>query len=239
MADNRIVQHYDNVVETYIESPFYLKKEYTDFLLSFIKPLTLGKTVLDIGCGTCHFSELLDAKKLICVDPSKEMLFQRPLLKNQEKLVSDGITFLKNTRSQYEIILLKECLHHFSDKDKLILLKDCHENANATLIVIRPNDNQYPWFKQAQDIFENLSVNVSSLINILEELNFSFIKKELIVPIKIPSQQWHKMIASRFWSNLSQISNLELKNAVDDLKLRQEKEIFFEDKIILLIATPK
>ena len=236
MANNRILKHYDNVFEVYDTLPFYLKGEYTNFILSFIKPLTVGKTVLDIGCGTCYFSELLNAKKLICVDPSNKMLFKRPLLKNQEKYVSDGIDFLKNTRSQYEIILLKESLHHFSDKNKLTLLKYCYENANTTVLFFRPHDNQYPWFTKAQEIYENESIKTHILINMLEELNFSFIKKELIVPIQISSKQWQKMLMSRFWSNLSRISNLELKNEVDALNLGYEDKIFFEDKMILLIA---
>lgn len=236
MVNNRIVTHYDNVFEIYDTLPFYSKIEYTNFLLAFIKPLTLGKTVLDIGCGTCYFSELLDAKKLICIDPSKKMLFKRPLLENQQKHVSEGIDFLKNTRSQYEVIILKECLQHFSDKNKLILLKHCYEKANTTVVIFRPHDNQYPWFKKAQEIYEKQSINIHSLINMLEKLNFSIIQKELIVPIQMTSKQWQKMLMSRFWSNLSHISNLELKNEVDTLKLHNENKIFFEDKIILLIA---
>lgn len=236
MANNRIVKHYDNVFEIYDALPFYLKSECMDFLLSFIKPLALGKTVLDIGSGTCYFSELLNAKKLICVDPSKKMLFKRPLLKNQEKYVSDGIHFLKNTRTQCEIIILKEVLHHFSNKNKLILLKHCHENADITIIVFRPHDNQYPWFKKAQEIYEKHSVKTHLLINMLKELNFSFAQKELIVPIQMSAKQWQEMLMGRFWSNLSRLSNRELKNEIDALKLRCEDEIFFEDKIILLIA---
>ncbi len=237
MAYDRIVKHYDNVVDTYINLPFYLKHEYSDFLLSYIKPLTLDKTVLDIGCGTCHFSELLNAKKLTCVDPSKEMLSERPLLNNQEKHISDGIGFLKNIHSQYDVIILKECLHHFSDEDKLTLLKLCYENANTTIIVARPNDNQYPWFKKAQESFENNSVKISSLKNMLVELNFSFIKETLLVPIKIPSGQWLKMIKNRFWSNLSYVSDIELLKGVHEIQIRDEKEILFNDKIVLMIAT--
>ena len=239
MADNRIVEHYDNVVDTYINSPFYLKSEYIHFLSSFIKPLTLGKIVVDIGCGTCHFSELLNAKKLICVDPSAEMLFKRPPLKNQKKYVSNGISFLKNTRSKYDVILLKECLHHFSDRDKLTLLRYCYERASTTIIVFRPHDNQYPWFKKAQEIFEDKSVKISTLVKILGELNFSFTQKELIVPIQMSSKHWQCMLTNCFWSNLSYISKMDLKKEVDGLNLCQDNEIFFNDKIILFISTPR
>ena len=120
------IEQFNELVDGYVKSPFYDKKDCIKQLLDKIKPYTMNKTIVDIGCGTCHFTELLQTKKMICVEPSKKMLFYSPLLKNQEKYLMDGMKFMSKTDFSYDTTIFKESIHLLNSNEQNNIFKACY-----------------------------------------------------------------------------------------------------------------
>lgn len=235
--DTHIVKHFDKVVNAYVKSPFYDNKKHIQQVIEKIKPYTQNKIIVDIGCGTCHFTELLQSKKMICVEPSKKMLFFRPQLNNQEKYPMDGLEFMSKTKFGYDTTIFKESIHYFNSDEQINIFKACHLRSNHIIITTRPKINHYPWFDKAQINFELSCIDIGDVQQRLENLGFSTIEQQISLPIKILRKEWLDLLKKRFWSNLSRFSDEELEYEIGLLDLGQERYITFDDHLTLLIAS--
>jgi hypothetical protein len=165
------------------------------------------------------------------------MLYQRPQCKNQEKILASGIEFLKNTTNHYEVCLIKECLHHFSNAEQNTLFQICHQKVTTLIIVLRLKDNVYPWFDEAQKSYENTCVDMLKIKKFLKQSGYSTSIKELTVSINLNSNQWIAMLKNRFWSNLENISDTELNQGINEVQKRIEPQVQFNDKVTVLFNT--
>jgi ubiquinone/menaquinone biosynthesis C-methylase UbiE len=114
-----------------------------------------GDRVADIGCGTGLYSRGLAklAGRVVCVDPSAEMLGRvadgesgafETVCASIEDLVSGAHALPDDL---YDAILLKEALHHVSDRDlALEWLAGTLAPGGRLLVVMLPPNLSYPLF---------------------------------------------------------------------------------------------
>lgn len=212
--------------------------------------------ILDLGAGSCRLAEMLLASskcKIVCVDSSPEMLkiSGNSSLKTQTqrliKICTSAQEFVQNCRpNSFDIIILKEVIHHFPRKqlDTLITnLRAILQPNGTVLICTRPQrDIGYPFFNSALEAWAAVQPDYNIYIDSLVKAEYRNIQcSELSLPVQIPLNEWIEFIRARIWSNFSSqyFSDFELEKGINELlrKYSSEQQILsFNEKQVYITA---
>lgn len=122
----------------FLGTPNVLRRNYLKFSRYFVK----GSSVLDIGCGSGVFLEVLNEKgiKGVGVDICDEYI-NHCRNKSLEVYKEDGITFLKNSKINFDGVFASHIVEHFEPDEVLEFLKLAYEKLNKSgkIILITPN----------------------------------------------------------------------------------------------------
>ena len=109
------------------------------------KLITKNNSVLDIGCGTGHYSAI-PASKYLGVDLNNKYIeYAKSRYGSQNKTFRcvDATTIGKENNN-FDIVLIVDFIHHLSDKDAIHLLSKVKNMANKYLINFEPLREESP-----------------------------------------------------------------------------------------------
>ena len=119
----------------------------SDEILFFLKKLG-SKKVIDLGCGDGTYTKILfkkfnKLKKILAIDPAEKAINfakKKNNLKNIEFISSNLNYFLKNKKKleEFDTLLLRGSLHHFSKKEFLKFFEVIQE-FNFNIVISEPN----------------------------------------------------------------------------------------------------
>mmetsp|Transcript_33127 Transcript_33127/g.71461 ORF Transcript_33127/g.71461 Transcript_33127/m.71461 type:complete len:247 (-) Transcript_33127:198-938(-) len=200
-------------------------------------------SIVDVGCGTGNFScTLRDATgaKVIGVEPSAEMAAKGSAHGLKVKVV-DAETWAAQEEAadaKFDTILLKEVRHHIENPE--VLYRDIAANKIAKggrlLLLTRPDKSDgYPFPAKAHEHWAagNL-VPLSVHQEALTDAGFKVTLEENRYPVRLSRTEWEQLLRSRFWSNLSPLTQEEMEEGIQALALPEE--VNFEDRLLFLIA---
>lgn len=237
--------HYTRLAKDYDEYLYYSPEFVRALTSKMIEKLQLEEDdlLVDLGCGTGMYSlDLLKQVSLkqavICVDPYPEMLAKIPGDAPIKRMVMDGLKLSKQPGS-YDKILIKETVHHISERDELFAnLYERLTPGGILLLVHVPPNVQYPLFQKALDRCLNWHADPDELARQLRHAGFRVERDDIGFPHAIPKEQYFKMVKGCYMSALTSLSEDELRDGLAEMeqKYKDLKTLEFIDHFDYLTA---
>ena len=230
------IKNWDN--RTWISSKQYILS-FNNFLLKQ-KKLNKQSRILDIGCGRGKImgsllSKLRLANKPIGLDiENHKDVDKRILFKN-----INAIKYLKNSKKNFDLILIKQTIHLFNLGEIKKLLDYAYLNLepNGMILIMSldPKNNEIPTFSLMKEKLRQ-SFNKETIIrqNILR-FQKKIILSKFNFKVNITKKKYIKMIERRFISSLLKLSANQILKGIEEIESRYKNSITFKDKLNCMI----
>ncbi|MEL4896133.1 class I SAM-dependent methyltransferase [Crocosphaera sp. Alani8] len=240
-----IQNHYQTLADNY-DQFWGISPEFIKFITQkIIESLNLvpDDVLVDLGCGTGLYSKEIISQiplnnPILCVDPSGKMLSKIPKSSQYKVIEKDALAFCDELE-QYNKILIKEMIHHITDKEKLLhgLLKGLN-SGGVLLIILLPPTIEYPLFTKALRTYEALQPHYDDLVTLLQKIGFETTVNFVDYPVSIAKETYFKMVENRYMSLLSQFDDEELQEGLREMegKYHQYSQLEFCDRFVFIIS---
>ncbi len=229
------LKNWDN--NTWLSSSKYINS-FNKFL---VKKAEINKNtiIVDVGCGRANIISKLNKsfkfrKKPLGIDIVKN----KEVKKNIEFKKIDAIKFFKKTNEKFDIILIKQTIHFFSNNKIKNLLELAKKKLNAKgkiiILSLQISNNEIPCFKSMK-VRLNKSLKKDKILlkiikNNLKNFKLSFFNFK----VKISLNEYIKMLKNRYISCLLKMSKNSLEKGIKEIKFKYKKNIVFNDKLICI-----
>ena len=195
--------------------------------------------ILDIGCGRANIISFLQRKykfkdKAIGIDIIKN----KDIKKNIIFKKIDAINYLKK-RKKFDLILVKQTIHFFSESKLKTLLDLAKENLrkNGVLIIfsLKTKNNKIPSFKVMKSKLNKSLERDQNLLKIIKRNLINYKSSFFNYRVTISKKKYIQMIKNRYMSCLLKISNQQLKKGADEIELKYKKKIQFTDTLLCIL----
>lgn len=185
----------------------------------------------DIGCGTGTFAKMFVQdlnQPVACIDPNNII----DALSSES--ASFGVQKFKMTGEEYlsyhspTKLLIKEVWHHLGPDYYKLLSKI--SIGRILLVYTRISSRHLPFPKKYH--WEGSS---EEIISILQENGFSCTVKEAAYHRQFDREEYRRLLKTRFWSNLENITDKEIDEYVNALP--SSDPVDFVDRPSLIVAT--
>ncbi|MGH3547841.1 MAG: class I SAM-dependent methyltransferase [Pseudonocardiaceae bacterium] len=238
--------HYDRLAPAYDQNWAY-SPGFLDWMAGCVLArlrVTHGDRVLDVGCGTGLYARRLveHAGSVVCVDPSARMLDQIPddprlvaVQASAEDLVS-GSALLPVDR--FEAILVKEAIHHVTDRVAVIGgLASLLAAGGRLLVVMLPTSIDYPLFQAAHDRFRELQPDPEAIGAAMSDASLAVELSYDDFPLVFPTERYVAMVRHRYLSLLSTFDDEEVAAGVDEIRRRYPgARVEFRDRFAFVLG---
>ena len=230
------LKNWDN--KTWLSSKKYIQS----FLIFLLKQIKLKKDsqILDIGCGR---------GKIIGTLFSKLRLRYRPIgidlerHKDRDKRFSfkriHAISYLKQNKKKYDLILIKQTIHflNFNEIRKLLFLckKSLKDGGKILIFTLETSKNEIPTFPLMLRKLRSSLNRDKKMIRFISKLYPKIKKRKFLFKVKITKNNYIKMIKNRYISTLLDLSSNEILKGINEIQLKYKKILNFNDKLTCLI----
>ncbi len=238
--------HYDRLAATFDEnwahSPDYVHWM-TGCMLARLRPGG-GDVVADIGCGTGLYARGLaeHVATVVCVDASEAMLAQLPaderLVTVHARVEDVAAGRVALPRSPFDAMLLKEMLHHTSDRAAVIAgLAGLLRPGGRMLVVQLPSRISYPLFPAALALFESRQPAPESIAQAMREAGLTADVTYEGFPLVFETGRYLRMVGDRYMSLLAAFGDEELAAGVAQIRRDHPGErISFRDTFAFIMG---
>jgi ubiquinone/menaquinone biosynthesis C-methylase UbiE len=240
-------EHYDRLAPVYDQNWAY-SPEFLKWMSACILDrlrVDAGDRVLDVGCGTGLYTRRLAERAglVMCVDPSARMLEQIPddprlvpVQASAEDLVVDSPLLPLN---QFEAILVKEAIHHVTDRPAVIVqLAGLLAPGGRLLVVMLPTKIDYPLFQAAHDRFTELQPDPEAIATAMADAGLTVKLSYEEFPLAFPTERYLAMVRDRYMSLLSTFDDDELAAGIEEIRGRYPGErVEFKDRFAFVLGT--
>jgi trans-aconitate methyltransferase len=217
--------HYTRLASDYDDFLYYSRDFVRTLTSKMIEKLELGEddALVDLGCGTGMYSlDILDQvslnKPVTGVDPYPEMLARIPEDAPVNRVAMDGLEFSRQP-GLYNKILIKETVHHISEREELFAnLHERLEPNGILLLVHVPPDVRYPLFGKALERCMEWHADPDELVEQLAGAGFRVTRDAVDYPHAIPREQYFRMVAGCYMSALTSLSEEELSAGLVEME---------------------
>ena len=224
---------YDNFYKARHEAQFTVLLKYFD-----VQP---DHIVVDIGSGTGFLAERLtekfQLKNLVwCVEPSAEM--QEVAKKKKgvfpiQKTVDEFLSEL-NKDQRFDRVMCIATAHHFADPVKIYSGVEAFLSPGGVFLVVQASEYLYPWFTKTENrIGAFLAERKENTSSWLRLANFDVEVSDEMIDYDVTKSQWYDMLRGRFHSILSELSDKEIEEGIDELEKGKLKDLKLHDDICI------
>ncbi len=239
--------HYDRLAPLYDQNWAY-SSDFLEWMSGCILARLQVKPenrVLDVGCGTGLYARRLAERtgSVVCVDPSARMLEQLPddprlvaVQASAEDLVV-GSPLLPVDR--FEAILVKEAIHHVTDRGAVINgLARLLAPGGRLLVVMLPTRIDYPLFQKARERFTELQPDPEAIATAMADAGLAEELSYDEFPLAFPIERYLGMVRNRYMSLLSTFGDDEIAAGVEEIQRRYSgKRVEFKDRFAFVLGT--
>tara|TARA_Y100001980_G_C14489670_1_gene266940 strand:- start:6 stop:713 length:708 start_codon:yes stop_codon:yes gene_type:complete len=230
------LKNWDN--KTWLSSKKYIQS----FLIFLLRQIELKKNsrILDVGCGRGKiigslFSKLRLRYRPIGIDlerhkdRDKRFYFKR----------IHAISYLKQNKKKYDLILIKQTIHflNFNEIRKLLFLckKSLKDGGKILIFTLETSKNEIPTFSLMKKKLQFSLNRDKKIIRFISKLYPKIKKKKFLFKVKIFRNEYIKMIKNRFISTLLDLNSNEILKGVDEIQIKYKKMLSFNDKLTCII----
>jgi ubiquinone/menaquinone biosynthesis C-methylase UbiE len=238
--------HYDRLASVYDQNWAY-SPDFLEWMSGCILArlrVEPGDRLLDVGCGTGLYARRLaeHAELVVCVDPSARMLEQLPdhprlvaVQASAEDLVVGSPTLLVD---RFEAILVKEAIHHVTDRGAVIGgLARLLAPGGRLLVVMLPTRIDYPLFQAAHDRFRELQPDPEAIVTAMAEAGLAAELSYDEFPLVFPTERYLAMVRDRYMSLLSTFDDEEVDAGVEEIRCRYPGgRVEFKDRFAFVLG---
>ena len=230
------LKNWDN--KTWLSSNKYIKT-FNNFLSKQIK-LNRDSQILDIGCGRGKILGSLSSKlrlknKPIGIDIEKHKDRDRRI--HFKKI--NAIDFMKKNKKKFDLIIIKQTIHllKFKEIKKLIHTSKMQLNENGKILIFTPetSHNEIPTFLLMKRKLKKSLERDKKIIQYISKLYPKNKNKRFSFKVKISRDKYTEMIKNRYISTLLNFSLHEILKGINQINLKYEKTLSFNDKLICII----
>ena len=227
----RKLKNWDN--KTWLSSKSYIS-QFNKFLKTKID-FNKNSKILDIGCGRANIiSALQKIYKFNNRPIGIDIVKNKDVKKNIIFKKIEAFKYLKK-KEKYDLILIKQTIHFFTKKKLSYLLnlakKSLNPKGKILIFSLKTKNNQIPCFKKMR---KNLEKSLKK-----DEYLFKIIKKKLKKTesfyfnfnVTISKKKYLWMIKSRYISCLLNLKEADIRNGLNEIKLKYNKTIKFVDSL--------
>ena len=232
------LKNWDN--KTWLSSLRYIQK-FNNFLLRQ-KRLDKNSAILDIGCGRGKivgnlYKKLKLKKKPIGIDieshkdKDKNMIFKK----------QNAVSFLNQTKKNFDLILIKQTIHLLEINEIIRLLNICKKKLTISgkifIFSLDPYENEIPTFKLMKRNINNSLKRDKKIFKLIKKLDFSLIEKKFSYKVNISKIKYTDMIKKKYISTLLNFTDKQIFTGIKEINTRYNKKLIFNDKLICLILS--
>ncbi|MGB8230807.1 MAG: class I SAM-dependent methyltransferase [Pseudonocardiaceae bacterium] len=237
--------HYDRLAPVYDQNWAY-SPDFLEWMSGCILArlrVEPGDRVLDVGCGTGLYARRLaeHAELVVCVDPSARMLEQlpdRPRLVAVQASAEDLVVGSTLLVDRFEAILVKEAIHHVTDRGAVIGgLARLLAPGGRLLVVMLPTRIDYPLFQAAHDRFRKLQPDPEAIATAMVEAGLAVELSYDEFPLVFPTERYLAMVQDRYMSLLSTFDDEEVDAGVEEIRRRYPGgRVEFKDRFAFVLG---
>ncbi len=238
--------HFDSIAEVF-NRIWYFSDEYKDFVTAhIIRDLSLSNEdiLADIGGGTGSFTSQISREaellKAYCIEPSWAMCEEASKLSNITAICSDAHAFLASN-IPFSKMLFKEVIHHIPDREDFWeTLYPTFPQSGKLLIITRPQNIAFPFFRSAKEVFSQNQPSKKLLESELHRGGFDITTRQRSHTFTLPKEDWYAMLRHRFMSDLGVFSDEEIEEGIKEIDSEYHGDtIDIVDHLIFITATKK
>jgi SAM-dependent methyltransferase len=247
VSGNVTRSHYDRLAATYDENWAY-SPEFVGWMTDCIQRrlrISQHDLVADIGCGTGLFARGLarHATAVACAEPSGAMLAQLP---RDDRLIPVAATAedvalgrVVLPHGRYDVILLKEMLHHVDDRAAVITgLAGLLRPGGRMLVVMLPKRISYPLFADALRLFTGQQPDPADIAELMRDAGLEVDLSYKSFPMIFPTEHYLQLVRNRYMSLLSYFNDEQLEAGVAEIRRANPAEkIAFSDTFAFVLGT--
>ena len=230
------LKNWDN--KTWLSSKKYIKT-FNNFLLKRIN-LNKNSQILDIGCGRGKILGSLFSKLRL---KNKPVGIDIEIHKDRDKRIDfqkiDVIKYLKKNKKKFDLILIKQTIHllKFQQIKKLLLLCNGALNPKGKIMIftLETFNNEIPTFLLMKKKLRKSLIRDKKIIQYISKLHTKNSIKKFSFKVKITKRKYIKMIENRYISTLLNFNLKEISHGINEIKLKYNQTLHFDDKLICLI----
>lgn len=158
---NKIAKKYSELVSRSDDSVYH--KKLVPLVIKMIQDYSIGKKVLDVGCGDGYLSNLLDERgyEVLGVDVSGELIkIAKSRYKNPKFLQMNASKIEEHLEDQYKIIVSNFSLHSMADKEARGFLASTKRLLGKNGLLVFSIAHPCFYLKSSQDYFVGKSKNL-------------------------------------------------------------------------------
>lgn len=239
-------EHYARLARVYDQYWAY-SSDFIDWMngliVDYLQPVASSQ-VVDLGCGTGLYCRGLGevAARVICVDPSADMLAQLPekdtyvpVRARAEDLAASRATL---PVQKVDRLLIKEAVHHFYDTSRTLAgLARLLAVDGRLLVVMLPRRIEYPLFRAGIELFESLQPDPQAVAGYLRDAGLETSVSYESFPLCFPKHVYLEMVRNRYMSLLSEFDDDELNAGVDEIRTTHRSEVLcFNDRFAFVLG---
>jgi SAM-dependent methyltransferase len=217
------MSHYTRLADDF-DRIWQFSPDYEDWMVEKIASglsLQPNQTWVDFGAGTGRFTARLHALapklQTYCAEPDAAMCQQAAKRDGLRVIRADDQRFV-TLMLQYDALLLKEVIHHLSDRQAFWQGIQHQLNADGRLLVVtRPQRSALALFEAAHDAFYRHQPSLTLLVAELEAAGFAVSVSEHTHSFTLSKVDWFAMLRSRFMSDLAAFSDNDIEAGIAEL----------------------
>ena len=231
-----VIKNWDK--NNWLSSKHYILR-FNNFL-NKVNYLNSNTKILDVGCGRGKIigslsSEFNFINKPIGID----IVNHRDKDKRIHFKKIDALSFFSKNKKKFDMILIKQTIHLLKINQIKTLLskmkKSLNPDGKILILTLDPDKNKIPCFSLMKTKLLKSLKRDKKILNSISKLYPKIVLKKFIYEVKISKKEYINMISARFISILLSLNNKQIVTGINEINLKYNKIINFEDKLVCII----
>ncbi len=231
-----VIKNWDK--ENWLSSRNYVFS-FNNFLIK-VNKLHSESRVLDVGCGRGKIIGTLNSKLKFRNKPiGIDLVSHKDKDKRIDFKKTDALSYFSKNKKKFDLILVKQTIHLLKMNEIKILLKKMKKSlkpkGKILILTLDPYQNEIPYFKiMREELLRSLKRD-RKILSLITKFYPKRILKYFSYKVKISKKKYIDMIKKKFISVLFNLNKEQIVTGINEINLKYNKDLIFNDKLVCII----